>query len=288
MANSTDQNQYTARPRSSRNWQVVVGLLLAWVASICLALELKTLLTPGNFPPGTDSSFNISLAAVCLAATAFGVVLWLRGSQEAALRDHARSKTIHNFALGAVGVILVMSAVTSFLLYSANLAFLRDYKPLTAEQLLADAPRPDYSYSTFPTPIAAQPTPTYNPVSSFMAGSVKTVDGLRAGTIWISLTPDKTTVNFVQVFMQRILCHASNTPGGLLAVDQSEELINGPTPLEANNTFFMAQDMAVVQGVVSPLGQASGTVYLRYADPATNSACDLGSYDWSAALTPAR
>ena len=288
MGNSIDQNQSPVRTRSKRNWLVVIGILLAWIASICLALELKTLLTPGNFPPGTDSSYNISLAALCLAAAALGVVLWLRSSRAATFSLNAISRTIYNVALAVVSLILILCAVTSFLLYSANVAFNRDYKPLTAEQLLADAPRPDYSYSTFPTPIAAQPTPTYDPSSSFMAGSVKTVDGLRAGTIWISLSPDRSTVRFVQVYMQRILCHSSQVPGDLLAVEQSEQLINGPIPLQANRTFYMAQDMAVVQGVLSTLGEGSGTVYLRYLDPATNSTCDLGSFDWSAALTPAR
>jgi len=282
MINLPDQNSPKKRSFLSQNRRIVLGSLLIWISSIGLALELKTLLTPGNFPVGTDPSFDLTVAAFCFLATVLGsLVLWY-GIEEIEKRiEDIRQQWINAFAL-FISVLLVVDFISGALILSAHLSFEADYHPT-----LLNEPTPDYSMPAFAVPISTRPTPTFDPTSRFMSGPIKSaLDGMRVGDIWISLTPNRDAVRFVQVFMNRIQCNEQDAAGSsTLAIDPSEQLLSGPFQIQEDRTFFDAQDMAVIHGIIGTLDQGVGTVYLRYKDPGTNRTCDLGSFEWAATLT---
>ena len=179
-----------------------------------------------------------------------------------------------------VGLLIFIFAIAGLIL-SANRAFTNQDIPIVRNE-----PAPDYSVASFPTPAIPQPTPTYNPSSVFLAGSIIShFSGMRVGSIWISASKTGDTINFVQVYTNRIECRVQQ--GGSVstyAIDKSQQLINGPIQNQDGN-FFAAQDMAVIQGVMATTSSAYGTVYLHYIDPSTNRSCDLGSFSWTADAT---
>jgi len=266
------------------NKLILAGLLIIWSASILLALELKTLLTPGNFPIGTDPSFDITLAAFCFVLCILGALLLWRGLlNKRKYRLEEKFEVYLNLANLFIVLLLVILLVTGGLLFSANNAFAAQYKPG-----IRDEPSPGYSVPAFPNPVAAQPTPTYDPESKFLAGPITSeLDGLRVGDMWISMAPDAQTIHYIQVYIHRIECDEQQTTTvNQLAVDKSEQLISGPIPILADQSFYAGQDMVSVHGIAAGIDQANGTIHLEYIDPANkNRACDLGSYYWSATLT---
>jgi hypothetical protein len=282
MDHLPDQTPPKKRSLLSQNRLIVIGALLIWVASIGLALQLKNLLTPSNYPVGTDPSFDMSVAAFCILAVILGGLLLWHGIAEREKRMEARLEKLINTATIFICMLLVINFLSGVLLFSANRSFAASYTPL-----LRDEPAPDDAMPTFAVPIAAKPTPTFDPTSKFMAGPVKSAfSGLRVGDIWISLTPSRDTVRFVQVYMDRIQCNVQDgLTSGFFAVGKSEQLISGPFQILGDRTFFGAQDMAVIHGIIGTLDQGYGTVYLHYKDPTTNRTCDLGSFDWTATLT---
>ncbi len=266
----------------SQNGLIILGALLIWIASIGLALQLKTLLTPSNYPVGSDSSFDLSVAAFCVLVIVLGGLQLWHGIAEREKRAEARIEKIINAISIFVCVLLVINFVTGVILYSANRSFQAGYVPF-----IRDEPAPDDTMPAFAAPIQAQPTPTFDSTSKFMGGPIKSaLDGLRVGDIWISLTPNRDAVRFVQVYMHRIQCNlVGDSSGGVLAAGSSQQLLSGPFQIQEDRTFFAAQDMAVIHGIIGTVDQGYGTVYLRYKDPATNRTCDLGSFDWTATLT---
>jgi hypothetical protein len=262
---------------------IIAGMLLIWSASIILALEIKTLLTPGNFPIGSDPSFDITLAAFCIVLCLLGALLLWRGILEREHRLEIKFERYLNVATIFTVVLLCFVFAIVGLIFSANIAFSTAYKPL-----LRDRPRPDYSMPAFPTPLAAQPTPTYDPSAKYMAGPIKSaMDGLRVGDIWISMSPEGETIHSIQVYIHRIECSVQEgTSVTTFAVDKSEQLIAGPIQILDDKSFYAGQEMAAIHGIAGELDQAFGTIHLRFTDPANkNHTCDLGSFDWTAALT---
>jgi hypothetical protein len=277
-------DQITPKKRSllSQYRLIVIGALLIWASSIGLALQLKTLFTPGNYPVGTDPSFDMSVAFFCFLALVLGSLTLWHGIGEREKRMEPGLEKLINTTSIFICALLAFNFITGAVLFSANLEFAASYVPS-----LRYEPTPDDAMATFAVPVAAHPTPTFDPTSKFMAGPVKSaLSGLRVGDIWISLTPNRDAVRFVQVFMNRIQCNAQNgTTSGTFAVGESEQLINGPFQIQEDRTFFGAQDMAVIHGIIGTLDQGYGTIYLRYKDPATSRTCDLGSFEWTATLT---
>lgn len=262
---------------------ILFGMFLIWSASIILALEIKTLLTPGNFPVGTDPSFDITLAAFCIVVVFLGGLLLWGGILEREHRLEIKFARYLNNAIIVTVVLLCVVFVTGGLIFSANMAFAAEYTPQ-----LRDEPRPDYSMPAFPTPLAVQPTPTYDPGAKYLAGPIKSaMDGLRVGDIWISRSPAGDTIYSIQVYTHRIECSVQDgTSGATFAVDKSEQLIAGPIQILDDKSFYAGQDMASIHGIAGAPDQAYGTVHLRFTDPANiNHTCDLGSFDWTAALT---
>jgi hypothetical protein len=276
------QDQNKKRNFISRNKLIVIGALLIWAATILLTLELKTLLTPGNFPVGTDPSADLVAVAFCVEVAVLGALLLWGGVLEREKRMEIKFARFLNTATILTAAFLCITFISVAVLFAANKAFAAGYQPI-----LRDEPAPDYSVPAFSTPLPSQPTPTYNPTSAFLAGPIKSaLDSLRVGDIWISLTPNMDSINFIQVYMNRIQCNVQDgAPAGIFAVDKSEQLVNGPIPIQDDRTFFAAQDMAVFHGIIGTLDQGYGSVYLRYTDPVTNRTCDLGSFDWTATLT---
>ena len=262
---------------------IIAGMLLIWSASIILALEIKTLLTPGNFPVGTDPSFDITVAAFCIVLCLLGILLLWRGILEREHRLEIKFELYLNSATIFTVVLLCVVFVIGGLIFSANNAFSANYK-----LLLRDEPRPDYSLPAFPTPLVAQPTPTYDPGAKYLAGPIKSaMDGLRVGDFWISMSPAGDTIYSIQVYIHRIVCNVQDGASvTTFAVDKSEQLIAGPIQILEDKSFYAGQDMASIHGIAGALDQAYGTIHLRFTDPANpNYTCDLGSFDWTAALT---
>jgi hypothetical protein len=263
---------------------IILGLFLFWAASIGLALDLQTLLTPGNFPIGSDPSFDISLAAFCFLVCLLGAVFTWRGTlmEEGNLRGKI-AKNI-NTATIFLGVFLVFVFIAGGLLYSANSAFAAQFKPF-----LLSEPRPDYNVPDFPTPILPQPTPTYDPAAKYLAGPITSaMDGLKVGSIWIGMSPGGETVHYIQIYLDPIVCSVQ-TGGSVasFAVNQSQQLLDGPIQVQ-NGNFYASQDMAVLHGIIVSSTEAHGTLYLHYIDPASRRSCDLGNFDWDATISGQR
>ncbi|HVN55044.1 MAG TPA: hypothetical protein VMT46_11995 [Anaerolineaceae bacterium] len=261
---------------------IIAGLVLAWAASIGLALELKNLLTPGTYPVGSDPSGDIAIAAFCFFLILLGGLLAWRGNLVRTGRFSGQVSRTVNLATLATVLALAITGVAGILIKSANAAVARQY-----QEYIPSRPRPDYSYPEFPTPALPQTTPTHDPSARYLAGPLLyALDGLKAGNIWISLSPDGKTVNSSQAYLERIECSVQEgDQTTTYAVEQSEQLISGPLPVQ-DDRFYGAEDSAVIHGVVVSANEVHGTLYLRYIDPATGRACDLGNFTWTAAPTP--
>jgi len=260
-------------------WKLVFwGILMFWAASIAFALQMKTLLTPGNYPIGSDPSFDISVAALFCVLCLLGAVLIWRGLLDGQNKLEGRVRNLVNFATFVNVGLLAIVFVTGGLLFSANSAFVLGYKPF-----VIDEPRPDYSFPAFPTPFDPQPTPTDAPGAGLLSGNIlSTLDGLRIGEISISLSPTGDTIETIQLHIYRITCRVQQAGSfTAYAVDDSKPLIRGPIRIQDGN-FFAAQGIASIQGIFASPQSAHGSLYLRYTDPATHQSCDLGSFTWSA------
>ncbi len=276
---------YQKPPEKSRISQgirlAILGFLIIWGASIAFALQLKTLLTPKAIGVVYDPSFDILVAGVCLIVVLLGVILTWRGIRELQDLPDGRFSGYLNVATAInVGLLIFVVAIAGLIL-SANRAFTSQVQPN-----LRDEPAPELSMPAFPTPALPGPTPTFNPVSGYLAGPlISNFSGLRVGNIWISANKTDNSINFIQVYTNRIECRVQqgNTVS-TFAVDQSQQIIPGPIQNQDGN-FYAAQPMAVIQGIMITPASAYGTVYLHFTDPATNRSCDLGSFNWSAAAT---
>jgi hypothetical protein len=260
-------------------WKLVLGgMLLLWAASIALAFQLQALLTPGNYPIGSDPSFYICVAVFFFVLCVLGALLIWRGLLDGQNRLESRTRNIVNFATYISVGLLVIVFVSGSILFSANRAFLRDYQPL-----VADEPRPDYSFPVFPTPFDPQPTPTDVPGAPLLSGNLlSTLDGLRIGDISISLSPAGDIIEYIQLHIYRITCRVQ-TAGSFTeyAVDENKQLIRGPIRLQ-NRNFYVAQGSASIQGIFGSPQSAHGSLYLHFTDPSSNQSCDFGSFTWSA------
>ncbi len=257
----------------------IIGFLIIWGSSIAFALQLKTLLTPGRYNLGADPSFDIIVAVFCFIIFLVGGLLLWRAIREIQGLPEGRFSLYINVATAInIGLLIFVFAIGA-LIFSANRAFAAVDVPIVRDQ-----PAPDYSVPDFPTPAVPQPTPTFSPDAVYLSGSViSPINGFRVGTIWISASKAGDTVNYVQVYTNRLTCSVQQ--GGSFttyAVDKSQQLISGPTQVQ-DGEFYSAQGMAVIHGIMVTTAQAYGTVYLHYIDPATNRSCDLGSFTWTAA-----
>ena len=258
------------------------GFLVLWGASIALALVLRTLLTPQNFPVGSDPSFEIALAAAFAILCLVGLLLAWRGilleedRLQGNLARYTRIATL--ITLGLFGLTVIVGG----LIFSANNAFATQFAPRAFDQ-----PRPDYSFTAFPTPALAQPIPTYNPGSKHLSGALNSsMDGLRVGDVFISMPPDGETIQSIQISVNRILCYVQeNGAATTYAVDQSKQLISGPLQVQPDGSFCAGQEMVSLHGIFSSPDEAHGTLYLRYIDPASQRTCDLGNFEWTATST---
>ena len=149
---------------------------------------------------------------------------------------------------------------------------------------MVDEPRPDYSYPEFPAPISLQPTPTFDPAAHELTGYITSaMDGLRVGEISLSFSAGGDTLDTIQLHIYRITCSVqTDNSVTVYAVDDSKPVIQGPIPL-AGTDFYVDQAPAVIHGVFIFPDDAHGTLYLRYADPVSQTDCDLGNFDWTAA-----
>ncbi len=259
----------------------ILGCLIIWGASIAFALQLKTLLTPNTGNVLYDPSFDIMVAVLCVILVLLGVILLWRGIREVeAPAENKFSKFLNIAAAINIGLLILAIAIAG-LIFSANRAFANQYQPL-----LRDEPAPDFSVPAFPTPAFPQPTPTYSPTSAYLAGPIlSNFSGLRVGNIWISANKTDNSINFIQVYTNRIACRVQQGNSvSTFAIDTSQQLIAGPIQNQDGN-FYAAQPQAVVQGYMVTTASAYGTVYLHYTDPATNRSCDLGSFNWTATAT---
>ena len=261
---------------------IVGGLALAWAASIGLALEIKNLTTPANYPVGSDPSGDIAIAAFCFFLILLGWLLAYRGNLARSGQFSAKASRTVNLAILVAILALAISGVAGVLINSANIAATRQYQAYVPSR-----PRPDFSFPPFPTPALPQATPTHNPSAKYQAGPLLyALDGLKAGDIWVSLSPDGRTVNSVQAYLERIECSVQDgAQVTTYAVDTSEQLISGPIPVQ-NEAFFGAEGGAVVHGVVASADETHGTLYLDYTDPASGRTCDLGNFIWTSTTTP--
>ncbi len=260
---------------------IVLGFLILWGASIAFALQLKTLLSPKGIGVVYDPSFDILVAVLCFILVLLGVILVWRGIREVEALPEGQFSGYLNIATAInIGLLIFIMAIAG-LIFSANRAFAVQDSPL-----LRDEPAPDNSVPAFPTPAQPQPTPTHNPVSVYLAGPIiSNFSGLRVGNIWISASKADNSINYVQVYTNRIECRVQqgNTVS-TFAIDDSQQLISGPIQNQDGN-FYAAQPQAVIQGVMITTASAYGTVTLHYTDPSTNQNCDLGSFNWSATAT---
>ena len=258
----------------------IAGLAIAWVASIGLAVQLKTLLTPGNYPIGRDPSLDITAAVFFgLLAILGGVLAW-GGWMEKNRSIGPNLGRILNGVTIVTGIFLGLVAVITVLLFSANLAFMRQYIPS-----FIDEPKPDYSYPNFPAPVDLQPTPVYDPNSINLSGPIlSSLDGLRVGQVLISLAADMTQIETILIQVNRISCNVQQDGKvTTYAVDQNKILVRGPVLLQ-DDSFYTSQMGTAVHGIITQNGQAHGTIYLQYINSAGRRTCDLGNFEWSAAL----
>jgi hypothetical protein len=262
----------------TRNKRISWGVILLWSGSIALALQLKKLLTPGNYPIGIDPSFDISVAAFLLILCLLGLLFIYYGIQEQQNQLDEKSGRFLNLATYGMVGLLVLVFVTSGLLFSANLAFSHQNTSISI-----DEPRPDYSYLTFPTPFDSRLTPTDVTNAVLLSGPIlSTMDGLRVGDISFSVSSNYQTIYTITVYTYRIKC--SLQTGGTIttyAVDATKSLIRGPGQV-TEDSFFIAQGVASIHGILVSSGQAHGALYLNYSDPASNRSCDLGSFTFTA------
>ncbi len=260
---------------------IIIGFLIIWGASIAFALQLKTLLTPKPTGVVYDPSFDLIVAVLCVIVVLLGVILVWRGIREVEAQPEGQVSNYLNIATAInVGLLIFVLAIAG-LIFSANRAFASQDQPL-----LRDEPAPDYSVPAFPTPALPQPTPTHDPVSVYLAGPIiSNFSGLRVGNIWISASKTDNSINYVEVYTNRIECRVQQGSSvSTFAIDNSQQLIPGPIQNQDGN-FYAAQPMAVIQGVMITTESAYGTVYLHYTDPSTNRSCDLGSFNWTATAT---
>ncbi len=208
----------------------------------------------------------------------FGVVLIWRGLLDGQNKLKGRARNLINFATFLSVGLLLIAFVTGGLLFSASSTFTRSYRPL-----VIDEPRPDYSFTPFPTPFDLTATPTDVPGALLLSGNIlSTLDGYRTGEISISVSSTGDTIEYIQIYIFRATCQVQQ--GGAYhtdAVDESKPLIRGPLPLQ-DGSFFAAQGAASIQGVFASPQSVHGSLFLRYTDPATHQSCDLGSFTWSA------
>ncbi len=260
----------------------ILGFLIIWGASIAFALQLKTLTTPGKYPVGTDPSFDILVAALCVVVVLLGIILLWRGIREVEGRPGGRYSQYLTIAAAINFGLLILVLVVAGLVFSANRAFAIQDQPV-----LRDEPAPDTSMSAFPTPAQLQPTPTYNPGAIYLAGPViDHFSQLRVGNIWISASKSDNSINYIQVYTNRVECHVQQGSSvSTYAVNLSQQLVSGPIQRDQNGNFYASQDMVVIQGVMGSTTSAYGTVYVHYIDPATNRSCDLGAFTWTAVAT---
>lgn len=260
---------------------ILPGILALWGSAIVLGIELHLLLTPGSFPVGFDPSFNITLAAFSFLLGVMGLLLIWRGILVREGKLEGKAQRNLNVLTIITTVVLVLAFFSGAITFSANRAFTAQYIPRQYEE-----PTPDSSFAGFPIPALPQATPTYDPGSKYLAGSItSSLDDLRVGDIWISASSAGDKINYVQVFLNRIVC--SGPPDGpnlTFAVDASEQFIDGPVPIQ-DGDFFISQEMASVHGILGSASDAHGTLYLKYIDPATRRSCDLGNFDWTATLS---
>jgi hypothetical protein len=259
-------------------WKLVYwGVLVLWTASIAFALQLKTLLTPANYPVGSDPSFDICLAAFLFILCLFGMVLIWRGILDGQNQWVSRIRNLVNFATYMCVGLLVVVFASGALLFSANSAFIHGYRPL-----VIDEPRPDYSFPTFPTPYDPRPTPTDAPGAILLSGNIlSTLDGLRVGNISLSLSPDGDTIEYILIYMYRGVCQVQQSGSfTAYAVDDSKLLVHGPIQI-VDRDFYVAQSGAAIQGISGSSKSAHGSLYLTYTDSASSQSCSFGSFTWS-------
>ena len=277
MWDNTHQEKNAKQVISAALKLTIIGFFVIWGASIALALQLRTLFTPGRFPLGVDPSFDILVAVFCFGILLLGALTLWRGIREIqGLPEGKFGKYINVATMINLGLLFFVVAIGA-LIFSANRAFAAQYTPL-----VRDEPAPDRSLQDFPTPVV-QPTPTFNPEAVYLAGNVTSnIDGFRVGTIWISASKTNPTINYIQVFTNRNTCSVQDgTSVTTFAINDSQQFIGGPIQVQ-DGDFYASQNMAVIHGVMVTTAQAYGTVYLHYVDPATNRSCDLGSFSWTA------
>jgi hypothetical protein len=259
-------------------WKLVLwGIVVLWAGSITLALQLKALFTPSNYPIGSDPSFDICVAIFLFILCLLGAVLIYRGVLDDQNKLLGNRRTLVNLATYVSAGLLVVVFTSGALLFSANSAFLRGYRPL-----VIDEPRPDYSFPAFPTPFDPQPTPTDVPGATLLSGNlISTIDGLRVGEISFSISPAGDAIEYIQLHIYRGLCQVpQDGTFTAYAVDDSKPLIRGPITLQDGN-FSVDQGVASIQGVFGSSQSAHGSLYLHYSNPAGGQSCDFGSFTWS-------
>ena len=278
MSYKPDRDKQVKRVISPALKLTIIGFFVIWGSSIALALQLKTLLTPGRFPIGVDPSFDILVAVFCFIILVLGILILWRGIREVEGMPEGKFISYINVATMINLGLLIIVFATGVLIFSANRAFAAQNVPV-----VRDEPVPDYSFQDFPTPAVPQPTPTFKPGDVFLAGNIiSPIDGLRVGTIWISASKTNTTINYIQVFTNRITCSVQNGASvSIFAINTSQQMLGGPIQVQ-DGDFYATQDMAVIHGIMVTTAQAYGTVYLHFTDPATKRSCDLGSFSWTA------
>src|SRR5512143_1397648 len=134
MFEKRDQKPPEKRSISPGLRLTIIGFLIIWGASIAFALQLKTLLTPGRYPVGSDPSFDILMAAICFILVLLGVVLLWRGIREVeGLPGGRLSQYLTIAALINIG-LLIFVLVVAGLIFSANRAFAIQDQPLTRDE----------------------------------------------------------------------------------------------------------------------------------------------------------
>jgi hypothetical protein len=266
----------------SGNRKILLGLLVAWAASIAFAIQLRTLLTPGNYPIGSDPSFDMIIAALFFILFLLGILLayrtWLdnRNGLVGEIKRYLRVSVVVLIILFLIGI------VTDLLLYSAGYAFQRDYN-----SFVMDAARPDYSFPEFPTPQVSQPTPVSSSGTVLLSGNITSgMDGLRVGSISIRVNSSVNTLEAIQVLIHRINCTVQQgTTPTIYAVDETKFWM--PAPIQVTDgSFFASMDQAVLFGIFASPENAHGTLYIVYTDPQTQQTCSLGNFDWTVNPVP--
>ncbi len=267
--------QKTGWYRSQAFW----GVLLAWVASIALALQIRALL---NFPAGLDPSFDYALASLFLLIFLMGALMIGRSVIETVFKPLRQRLRYANMAMVVVIILLIVNIGTCLLLFSANSAFLKGYRTI-----VIDEPRPDNSFLTFPTPANPGPTPTYNPEAAYLSGNIiSSLDGFRIGQITLNFSNSFSVINSIQLFIFNIPCVVQqNGQDSTYAVEESKPFIPGPFQVQ-NQDFFINQEIAVIHGVVASPQDVHGTIYLHFVDPSNGQSCDIGNATWQTSPSP--